>query len=111
MRVHVALETAADASDHFGDARGRSVLLGSHLERNDATGHSFFRTIQKLSCFSTTSKPAFSYIDSGPTYCDQTHREGATSPARGYASAVFMPRERRCSTAASSSCVAIPWRR
>src|SRR5256884_9802329 len=111
MRMHVSVETATDASDHLSDGRGHPVLLGAHVERDDAAGHSFFRTIQKVSRFSAISKPAFWYIDSGPTYCDQTHREGSTSPARGYASAVFMPRDRRCSTAESRSCVAMPWRR
>src|SRR2546423_14955921 len=109
--MHVSVETATDASDHLVDGRGDPVLLGPHVERDNATGHSFLRTIQKASRFSAISKPAFWYIDSGPTYCDQTHREGSTSPARGYASAGFIPRDRRWSTAASRSCVAIPWRR
>src|SRR6266571_7432857 len=64
MGVHIAFETAADASDHLGHGRGQSVLLGSHVERDDAAAHSFFRTIQKSSRFSAISKPAFTYIDS-----------------------------------------------
>src|SRR5439155_12928013 len=111
MRVNVTFDAAADARDSFGDGRRCPVLLGSDLERDDAAIHSFLRTIQKSACVSAISKPAFWYIDSGPTYCDQTHREGSTSPALGYASAVFIPRDRRCPSAASSSCVAMPWRR
>jgi hypothetical protein len=42
VRVYVSLETATDASDHLGDGRGHAVLFGSHLERDDAAGHSFF---------------------------------------------------------------------
>src|SRR5437764_10728484 len=111
MRVNVTFDAAADARDSFGDGRRCPVLLGSDLERDDSAAHSFLRTIQKSGCVSAISKPAFWYIDSGPTYCDQTQREGSTSPARGYASAVFIPRDRRWSTAASSNWVAIPWRR
>src|SRR5438094_5440381 len=111
MSVNVTLDAAADAPNGLGDGRRHPVLLRADVERNDAAVHSFFRTIQNSACVSAISKPAFSYIDSGPTYCDQTHREGSTSPARGYASAILMPRDRRCSTAASSSCVAMPWRR
>src|SRR2546430_1993630 len=111
MSVNVALDAAADAPNGLGDGRRRPVLLCAEVERNDAAVHSFLRTIQNSACVSAISKPAFWYIDSGPTYCDQTHRDGSTSPARGYASAVFMPRDRRCSIAESRSCVAMPWRR
>src|SRR5439155_23099996 len=45
VRVHIAFETATDASDHLGNGRGQPVLLGSHVEGNDTAAHSFFRTI------------------------------------------------------------------
>src|SRR2546427_6268922 len=110
--MNVTLDAAANASDRFIDGRRGGVLHGADMERDDAAAaHNSLRTIANLSPVSAISKPAFSYIDSGPTYCAQTHRAGATSPSRGYASAVFMPRDRRCSSAASRSCVAIPWPR
>src|SRR6266566_2980802 len=109
--MNVTLDAAADAPKGLGDGRRRPVLFGTDVERNDAAVHSFLRTIQNSACVSAISKPAFWYIDSGPTYWDQTHREGSTSPARGYASAIFIPRDRRWSTAASSSWVAMPCRR
>src|SRR5207247_6541351 len=59
VRVHIAFETAADASDHFGDGRGQSVLLGSHVERNDTAADRFLPTIQQSTQFPAASKPAF----------------------------------------------------
>src|SRR6266550_4929996 len=84
--MNVTLDAAADAPKGLGDGRRRPVLFGTDVERNDAAVHSFLRTIQNSVCVSAISKPAFWYIDSGPTYCDQTHREGSTSRSEEHTS-------------------------
>ena len=83
VAVAVALEPSAHASRDARDGVRVVALLRADVQRDDPGVHSSRRTIQKSPWVSATAKPAFAYIESGPTYWVHTQRAGSTSPSQG----------------------------